>query len=849
MIIGSDLEWSREGIDVLGLSWSDGQAATATSRCPDHLAQYLQVLRQADVVIGQNFLDADCRQLAKEGIDVSWLEPKVADIRLMMHATHGHLAGTGSYDLRSIVLLLNGRQGQRFPLDWKQYANDLHKTCALDSAAALWCYPTLERLIRSYQLESVVQTSHAVAPIFARMREQGVRLDQKVLNTIYHTRKASVEQIIEKYHLWEERGVKKVKRVPIWRSDKVLDICEQSFGIRPKDRKRATWNKLALDRSLTPEARAFVEAIITLGRGANDAHWLGTASEGGDGGGIDFSKVSPDGFIYPRYDLCGSPDRAIASGPNIQNFPRPGEDPRPVPLRRAVIPLREDHCILGIDFAGVETITNAYESEDMDRVQATLQGRITHEGTAKIINDTFGLSLNRQQGKAINHGFDKGECVSPDTPILKADLTWLPAAEICTGDEIIGFDEAFHGKRSKYRRAVVENVGRVENPCYLVETDKGSMVASANHAWLVRNFEHVYMWRTTNKLKVGKQLKFFGQPWAVDESHAAGRLAGFFDGEGSVSRNGRASAALNVAQNTGATLDHYRGLLLALGYMIREKNKTHKNSKCTCAHITVRSRYDAMRFLGSIRPVRLLARAHRFWENASVAGGRYEQPATVTRITFLGDRETVSIKTSTKTIITNGFLTHNSPYNLARTLFGTERPSRQQNLQCQIIFQRMLAEYPKTAAFRDLLWEKARDNPLTVQNRFGRRLMCFSRSKYGEADERYAKHAPEKKYWCSCGACAPRRDRWKYAIAFLGRSSAFDALLRKMAIIWHEKRLDEFSLPYLEVHDELDFSVPKIKVERFAVIAKQTFEEPIEVLGGISLPASVVWGNSWADAH
>lgn len=606
MIIGSDLEWRRNGdkyeIDVLGLAWSDGRKATATDRNETSLGQYLSILRKAETVVGQNFIDADCRQLASEGVDVSWLEPKVADIRLYMHAVNGHLAGTGSYDLRSIVLLLNGRQGHRFPLDFKQYETNLHATCAMDAAAALWCFPTLDRLVKTHRLESTVRTLHRVAPIFALMRDRGVRLDVKVLERIYKARKEKTEATIEKYHLWEERGVKKIKRVPIWRSNKLLDICEQQFGFRPADRQRATWLKLQNNPSLSPEAREFVDAIVDLGRGANDAHWLGKAEESTNEDGeteIEFGKVGEDGFIHPRYDVCGSPDRAIASNPNVQNFPRPSDDPRPVKLRSAVVPLCDEHIMLGVDFSSVETITNAIESNDWDRARAALEKKISHEGTAGLINNTFGLQLNRNQGKAINHGFDKGE----------------------------------------------------------------------------------------------------------------------------------------------------------------------------------------------------------------------------------------------------------SPYNLARTLFKTERPSRHQVQQCESIFLKMLAEYPKSARFREELWERARENPLTVQNSFGRRLSCFSRAKYGDAGERFAKHDPKKKYWCSCGECGPRRDRWKYAIAFLGRSAAFDALLRKMEIIWYEKRLDEFSLPYLEVHDELDFSVPKEKVEYYAKVAKVTFEEPIPELGGVSLPASVAIGESWADAH
>lgn len=597
MIIASDLEWTKQRIDVLGIAWEHGLKCTAVERTDQTMAQYLAILRQADLVVGQNYLDADCMQLRKEGIDVDWLVPKVFDTRIAMHAIHGHLAGTGSFDLRSMVLLLGGRQGQRFPLDWKRYESDLHATCALDSAAAGWLYPTLIRQIRAAHLEATVAIGHQVSPIFALMREQGVRLDPAVLTKIYDARKAKTRETVERYHLWEDRGKKVIKRVPTWRSDKILDLCQQQFGIRPKDRQRKTWEKLSKDASLSPAAKEFIDAIIDLGKGANDAHWLGDAEETDEG--IDFSKVGSDGCIHPRYDLCGSPDRAIAASPNIQNFPRPGEDPRPIPLRSAVIPLHADHVILGVDFSSVETITNAIESDDWDRAQAALHGRITHEGTAALVGNAMGLTLTRQQGKAINHGFDKGE----------------------------------------------------------------------------------------------------------------------------------------------------------------------------------------------------------------------------------------------------------SPYNLARTLFKTDRPSRQHVLQAQQMFQGMLKEYPKTNTFRDALWERAMDNPLTVTNSFGRRLMCFSRAKYGESEGFRAQHNPAKKYWCSCAECSPRRDRWKYAISFLGRSSAFDALLRKMAVIWEEKRIDGFSLPYLEVHDELDYSVDLTKAEHYAKIVKMTFEEPIPELGGISLPASAVIGKSWADAH
>ena len=597
MTVSFDMEWTKESIDVLGLAFGDGLHATATGRTPETMSQFLDVLHRADRIAGHNAIDADLGQLEKEGLDTSALLPKTFDTRVAFHAVNSHLAGTGSFGLRSIVLLLNGRQGQRFGLDWKQYESDLHRTCAYDAAAVSWVVPTLDRLIAAHRLENTVDIGLKCSDIFRRMRLQGVQLDKDVLRQIYDARKTNTGDLIEKHGLWEDRGTKRIRRVAIWRSPKVLDLFESRFGYRPANLQRSTWTKLLYSTHLSDDAHEFASAIVELGKGANDAHWLGKPTEG-DGDDLHFAKVSEDGKIYPRYDICGSPDRAIASGPNIQNFPRPSDDPRPVKLRSAVIPLDPSHVILGVDFSSVETITNAYESQDMDRVQAVLEKRVTHEGTAALFN-AMGLSLNRHQGKAINHGFDKGE----------------------------------------------------------------------------------------------------------------------------------------------------------------------------------------------------------------------------------------------------------SPYNLARTLFKTDRPSRQQVVQCTAMFQRMLAEYPKTAAFRNTLWERAQENPLVVTNSFGRRLLCFSRSKYGESNDRFAKHEPAKKYWCSCKACAPRRDRWKYAIAFLGRSAAFDALLRKMAAIWYDRRLDAYSLPIMEVHDELDFSVPRESVERYAVIARECFQEPIPELGCIILPASVVWGNNWATAH
>ena len=47
MIISADLEWTKEGIDVLGLAWDEGRSVTAAARNPETLKQFLDILHKA----------------------------------------------------------------------------------------------------------------------------------------------------------------------------------------------------------------------------------------------------------------------------------------------------------------------------------------------------------------------------------------------------------------------------------------------------------------------------------------------------------------------------------------------------------------------------------------------------------------------------------------------------------------------------------------------------------------------------------------------------------------------------------------------------------------------------------
>ena len=80
------------------------------------------------------------------------------------------------------------------------------------------------------------------------------------------------------------------------------------------------------------------------------------------------------------------------------------------------------------------------------------------------------------------------------------------------------------------------------------------------------------------------------------------------------------------------------------------------------------------------------------------------------------------------------------------------------------------------------------------------------------------------------------------------QGSAADII--KLAMIEVSRRLREegFAAKLLiQVHDELDFSVPAGEVERLAAMVKEVMEGVVSLK--VPLIADVSWGPTWAEAH
>lgn len=265
-------------------------------------------------------------------------------------------------------------------------------------------------------------------------------------------------------------------------------------------------------------------------------------------------------------------------------------------------------------------------------------------------NETMAMWLSKVSGAS-------WECLVPETRVLTTSLDWVELGGLTVGQEIIGFDEQL-GERpgwlSKYRPAVVEALRTSRKECFKVTTDRGTLVASAGHPWLIRahlgtratNRSH---WARTDALRPGCEAAYFGEPWSRDETYDGGYLAGFLDGEGCIAAH---HYGVGYSQLPGTTLERVRRLLTAKGHPISSMGVDPRSGR---VREHVHGTYHALKILGQLRPVRLLPKAPAIWDGVALKS----KPATIQEIEPVGEKEVVEIKTSTGTMIAGGFLTHN----------------------------------------------------------------------------------------------------------------------------------------------------------------------------------------------
>jgi lambda family phage portal protein len=282
-------------------------------------------------------------------------------------------------------------------------------------------------------------------------------------------------------------------------------------------------------------------------------------------------------------------------------------------------------------------------------------------------------------------------CVAPETRILRADLRWVRAEQLMVGDPIVAFDEeppGGQGHRRKWRKAAVVRVGSRQLNRRRVATDNGMVVVSDEHLFLctgpsrgarrgqgmqARSESPQYpgagqRWVRADMLRPGDRIVFLCAPWAESRSYLHGYLKGMADGEGYLDQR---NAGIGIAQNPGAVFDECGVALAELGFRAtaRDANGGHK-----CQQWKLMGIGESLRFLGEVRPTRLLQYADSIYDGRMMSGGAKKSGwptfVTVQTVDELGVGPVITLETSTRTIITEGLCSHNSQVNFSSARMG-----------------------------------------------------------------------------------------------------------------------------------------------------------------------------------
>lgn len=305
----------------------------------------------------------------------------------------------------------------------------------------------------------------------------------------------------------------------------------------------------------------------------------------------------------------------------------------------------------------------------------------------KIFDDraevNFTNSISEMIAMAIDEGYREihvygvnmsHHCVAPETLVLMNDLTYKMAGDVSVGEDVVAFDEYHSEKNSerKFRSAKVEAVTRLKEPCYKLTFEDGTeIVSSAQHRWLV-GCEKLY-WLETENLKAqgdysdgrcSHVVKPF-DTWKTQVCYEAGYLSASVDGEGHLNQRGKKnpngnynSCSIGFAQKDNKMLSTFLDYCDKYGFHF-----SGKRDITGCNKIQLTNRRDVVKFLGSIRPKRLLEKF-----DINLLGRFTGAKVALIKKEFLGEREVIAFKTTTGTFIAEGFASHNSEY-------GTQKPS------------------------------------------------------------------------------------------------------------------------------------------------------------------------------
>lgn len=256
-------------------------------------------------------------------------------------------------------------------------------------------------------------------------------------------------------------------------------------------------------------------------------------------------------------------------------------------------------------------------------------------------------------------------CVVPETKILTADLRYVRADSLKVGDELLGFDEdkpKVYGQR-KFCKTIVQDVGKIRRDCYHLTFEDGTEITcSKEHKWLVFTAGSRTQWKKTEDLVYTDRVYRACDVWEMPNpnDYRLGYLAAAFDGEGCISQVGGKLSQISFTQRDNIMLEKVRQYLTDFGFSfsesVREDDEVNRL-------LLTGGRYETLRFLGTVRPERLLDNFTCYAVGTlrtckKTLPRDFSHPRLVKK-EFVGEKVVIPIRTSSRTYVAEGLCSHN----------------------------------------------------------------------------------------------------------------------------------------------------------------------------------------------
>jgi hypothetical protein len=631
--LGVDFEWDIRTGNPTVIGVSDGQTTASVDFVSgwDNFRSLIDRFPDAWKFVGHNFIRAERPILDRFGVRVPL--GSIEDTIIWHYLTSAHLCKAGGKALGEGVE--NERRGPGFMNIWTMCSiwtsEPNWKFCRGETEChgvpcphhdPFW-YNGLDARNPVLALPGMIRKAKLIGvdhlyPLHARLMEQFEIMQQRgVWVDLNYISKLKTDFEAGKSKLWEDgQKVPTDNSLPFnpesWQQ--VKRFFKEKYELIIEDTQEDTIRELAGEHLDIPELQDLLE-YKEMGSGPD--RWFAPKrwnEKSGDWEGYVVEQGGGLGTIHPNVNIFTSTSRTACSNPNLQNL----------------------------------------EKRRIDRE------------TGEKVGERLRAAVVAPPGYRL---YSADQCLAPGTKVLTSDLLWASIEELRRGDKIIGFDENIGGYRPQFKVSRVISTRRLLKPSFKITTDRGEVISSENHWWPVRRYVHGakgsykrLMWVPTKDLLIGEKISYFLPPWEPDISYNGGWLAGFFNGEGSVAAGQQSLARVSFAQNKGPTLQEAFRRLRDAGYRFssgKKKGKRSFSKKNRVVESWISGVGEGLRFVGSIRPSRLLKKAFKGLIGRRIWSGQ-RKPAQILKIEFIGEHPVIGLKTSTKTLVANGFLSHNS---------------------------------------------------------------------------------------------------------------------------------------------------------------------------------------------